>query len=90
MKPTMHKQGPSRTGMTMARWAYLKALRPSFGKYLHISNFFVPNPAAAIAKANGKPFFGPQHVLTHGKTYNIGRDKAERERAAMRANGGVQ
>jgi len=32
----------SRTGMTESRWAYLKALRPGFGHYLHVSRGLIP------------------------------------------------
>lgn len=71
----------SRTGMTRARWAYLKALRPAPPKYLHISAYarMVPNPI--------NPLWPPvPWVQRPGVTYDVGRNKAKRaKRAAHKA-----
>jgi hypothetical protein len=61
------------------RWAYLKALQPSRGRYLHISARICRNPLAAKAELAKKPFYGPHFVAEKGTTYNIGRNKAKRE-----------
>jgi hypothetical protein len=74
----MNTETTSRTGMTESRWAYLKALRPGFGHYLHVSRGFMP--------VKGKD--GTVRVLPwpKGKTYNVGRNKAKRaERAKWAA-----
>lgn len=64
------------------RWAYLKRLRPAPPRYLHISCHYVPHPAATIAAAQNKSYFGPQHILTTGTTYDVGRNKAKRAKRA--------
>lgn len=62
-----------------ARWAYLKALKPS-RRYLHISAPIVRNPLAVAAQLQNKVFVGPQFLIQRpGKTYNIGRNRAKRE-----------
>lgn len=61
-----------------ARWAYLKALKPS-RRYLHISAPILRNPLAIKAELAHKPFYGQQFVVAKGTTYNIGRNKAKRE-----------
>lgn len=82
MKSVMHKQGLSRTGMTMARWAYLKALRPGFGHYLHVSRGLVPVKGEdGIVRLTPWP-------KGQGKTYNVGRNKAKREARALKQERG--
>lgn len=66
--------------MKPARWAYLKSLRPGPGRYLHVSAEIVRNPLAAIAEANNKLFTGPQYIVGATHTYNVGRNKAKREK----------
>lgn len=61
------------------RWAYLKALRPSRGRYLHVSAPILRNPLAIKAELAHEPFYGPQFVVAKGTTYNIGHNKAKRE-----------
>lgn len=73
----------SHTGMTADRWAYLKALRPGFGHYLHVSRGLIPVKGAdGIVRMTPWP-------KGQGKTYNVGRNKAKREArakwAALRA-----
>ena len=69
----------SRTGMTESRWAYLKALRPGFGRYLHVSRGLIPVKGAdGIVRLTPWP-------KGQGKTYNVGRNKAKREARAKRA-----
>lgn len=75
----------SHTGMTTARWKYLKALHPSEPRYLHLSAEIIRNPAAILAEVNKKPFFGPQYIFGRRWTYNVGRNKAKRERRAALA-----
>ena len=66
----------SRTGMTESRWAYLKALRPGFGRYLHVSRGLTPVKGAdGIVRLTPWP-------KGQGKTYNVGRNKAKREERA--------
>jgi hypothetical protein len=68
----------SRTGMTRARWEYLKALRPSEPRYLHVS---VPISFKTDHLGNVVPFAAFPH-----STFSAGRNKAKRERrAAARA-----
>lgn len=75
----------SRTGTTESRWAYLKALRPDFGKFLHVSRKLVQVPKfKVVADSSGKlnrvtDGFDYLPAKT-GTTYNIGRNKAKRER----------
>lgn len=73
-----HVATPLRAG----RWSYLKALHPSRGRYLHVSARVVRNPLAHKAELAHKPLYGPQFVVAKGTTYNIGRNKAKRERRA--------
>lgn len=75
----------SRTGMTAARWEYLKAVRPAEPRFVHLSAEIVRNPAAFLAEVNKKPFFGPQYIVGRRWTYNVGRNKAKRERRAALA-----
>jgi len=66
----------SRTGMTESRWAYLKALRPGFGHYLHVSRGLTP-----VKGADGVVRLAPW-PKGQGKTYNVGRNGAKREARA--------
>lgn len=68
----------SRTGMTESRWAYLKALRSGFGRYLHVSRGLIP-----VKGADGIVRLAPW-PKGQGETYNVGRNKAKRE-AKVRA-----
>ena len=66
--------------MTRERWAYLKTLRPGRGEYLHVS--------AAVRMIPQKNPMLPWIPWTQkpGITYDVGRNKAKRERrAASRA-----
>lgn len=60
------------------RWAYLKQLHPSPGRYLHTSCRIVRHPLAALAEQQNKVYLGPQYVATTGTTYNVGSNKAKR------------
>ena len=72
----MNTKTTSHTGMTESRWAYLKALRPGFGHYLHVSRGLVPVKGAdGIVRLTPWP-------KGQGKTYNVGRNKAKREERA--------
>ena len=72
----MNTETTSRTGMTESRWAYLKALRPGFGHYLHVSRGLIPVKGAdGIVRLTPWP-------KGQGKTYNIGRNKAKRAKRA--------
>lgn len=61
-----------------ARWAYLKALRPSRGEMVHrsVNAFMVANPEGAHLPT-------VPVIAYPGKTFNVGRNKAKRERRAM-------
>ena len=75
----MNTETTSRTGMTESRWAYLKALRPGFGHYLHVSRGLIPVKGAdGIVRLTPWP-------NGQGKTYNVGRNKAKREARAKLA-----
>jgi hypothetical protein len=65
----------SRTGMSRKRWEYLKALHPAEPRYLHVSAriSFRANPLNPIMSP--VPF-----VVRPGVTYNVGRNKAKRDR----------
>lgn len=71
----------SATGMPAKRWCYLKELKATNPKYLHVSAevSMVPNPL-------GKMLDPIPMVNRPGETYNIGRNKAKREKKAMRGN----
>lgn len=67
-------------GLSAARWAYLKALRPGFGHYLHVSRGLVP-----VKGTDGITRLQPW-PKGQGKTYDVGRNKAKRaERAKWAA-----
>ncbi len=62
--------------MDRARWLYLKALRPSLGKLLHLScdAGMIRNPTGNLVPWIQRP----------GTSYNIGRNKAKHVRRASR------
>lgn len=69
----------SRTGMAAKRWWYLKNLNAINPTYKHVSAevSLVPNPLGAM--------LDPVPMVTRpGTTYNIGRNKAKREKKANR------
>lgn len=70
------------TPLPYGRWAYLKSLHPSRGHYLHISAPIIRNPLAVKAELAHEPFQGPRWVIGRTSTYNMGRNKAKRERRA--------
>lgn len=71
-------------GLSAERWAYLKALRPSFGTLLHVSRKLVQVPKfKVVADSSGKfnrvaDGFDYLPAKT-GTTYNVGRNKSKRE-----------
>lgn len=53
-------------------------------RMLHVSAQLIPNPAFALALSQGKLFFGPKLLVAKpGSTYNVGRNKAKRERREL-------
>lgn len=69
----------SRTGQTAKRWKYLKEKKATNPSYKHISAevSMIPNPLGEM--------FPPIPMVTRpGNTYSVGRNKAKREKKAMR------
>ena len=64
--------------LSPARWQYIKLLRPGAGNMVHrsVDAFMVSNPEGAHLPAIPV-------IRYPGKTYNVGRNKAKRERRAM-------
>lgn len=62
------------------RWAYLKALRPDEPRMFHLScvAYMAANPAG--------PMLPSVPIVEKGDTYNVGRNKAKRERRALSAS----
>ena len=71
----------SRTGLSAKRWNYLKNLKSTNPTYKHVSAevSMVPNPL-------GKMLNPIPMVTRPGTTYNVGRNKAKREKKAERRN----
>lgn len=58
-------------------------------RYLHVSAPIVRNPLALAAELQNKVFVGPQFIVQRpGTTYNVGRNKAKREKRALRKHRG--
>lgn len=74
----------SSTGMSAKRWKYLKELKAINPTYKHVSAevSMIPNPL-------GKMLDPIPMISRPGKTYNVGRNKAKREKEAMRRNKNV-
>ena len=74
----------SRTGQTAKRWKYLKEKKATNPSYKHISAevSLIPNPL-------GKMFPPIPMVSRPGKTYDVGRNKAKREKKELRRNNNV-
>jgi hypothetical protein len=69
---------PNDSGLLPERWAYLKALRPGFGHYLHVSRGLIP-----VKGTDGITRLQPW-PKGQGKTYNVGRNKAKRVARAFK------
>lgn len=71
----------SRTGLSAKRWSYLKNLNATNPTYKHVSAevSMVPNPL-------GKMLNPIPMVTRPGTTYNVGRNKAKREKKTERRN----
>lgn len=52
-------------------------------RFVHISAEIVSNPAKLIAEAQNKLFFGPEFIVGRRWIYNVGRNKAKRERREL-------
>lgn len=65
----------SRIKLSKERWEYLKKLHPSKGKYIHTSV-----KAGMVIDPRGKEFPPIPMVMRPGDTYNVGRNKAKREK----------
>ena len=71
---------------------YRKTRRNSLGQFkrslermVHVSAPIVRNPKAAIAESLNMPFHGPQFIVGRGTTFDMGRNKAKREKRTFRA-----
>lgn len=74
--------------ITPERWAYLKALQWSGGRYIHVSARIahLPNPDGLTTRsiALKRDRRVPPSGAMHGYTYDAGRNKAKRQRAVRR------
>jgi hypothetical protein len=72
--------------LSRERWAYIKALRPSAGRYLHVSAPIIQNPARALEMAAKGFSLLPELVVGPTETFNAGRNLDKRmKRAATKA-----
>lgn len=68
--------------MNAARWKYLKNLKPASPRMVHESciAFMAPDPRSAIV---GFELPRIPTIVPTGGTYNVGRNKAKREKRAL-------